>query len=268
MNTSTMTSYRPVNAVLRGLDVLLATNRLKGRATVGEIHRHTGLDKATIVRMLETLAHAGLIVRNEETKTYEVTGKALLLSVGYDRHRAVGAIVTPIMEEFQDEIGWPSDVAIFDTDAMLLVETSRKAGPMMLNRHPGYRAPILATSLGQVYLAFGSSEEREAVLAREAENSDPWNNIARDPAAAKKFFDDIRRRGYAIMHPDYSRIEYRHTMTSVGVPIMSDGEVFASINVLYLKKALTSEQAVRTLLKPLQATAKKIAEELARRSDK
>ena len=64
-----MTSYRPVNAVLRGLDVLLATNRLKGRATVGEIHRHTGLDKATIVRMLETLAHAGLTVRNEETRT-------------------------------------------------------------------------------------------------------------------------------------------------------------------------------------------------------
>ena len=263
-----MASYRPVNAVLRGLDVLLATNRLKGRATVGEIHRHTGLDKATIVRMLETLAHAGLTVRNEETRTYEVTGKALLLSVGYDRHRAVSAIVTPIMEEFQDEIGWPSDVAIFDTDAMLLVETSRKAGPMMLNRHPGYRAPILATSLGQVYLAFSPAEERATVLAEEAKNSDPWNDIARDLGAAEKLFDDIRKRGYAIMHPDYSRIEYRHTMTSVGVPIMADGEVFASINVLYLKKALTPEQAVRTLLKPLQATAKKIAEELARRSDK
>ena len=263
-----MTSYRPVNAVLRGLDVLLATNRLKGRATVGEIHRHTGLDKATIVRMLETLAHAGLIVRNEETRTYEVTGKALLLSVGYDRHRTVSAIVTPIMEEFQEEIGWPSDVAIFDNDAMLLVETSRKAGPMMLNRHPGYRAPILATSLGQVYLAFGPQEEREAVLVQESEKPDPWNDIARDTSKAITFFDDIRKRGYATMHPDYSRIEYRHSMTSLGVPIMSDNKVFASINVLYLKKALTQEQAVKAMLKPLQATARQIAQELERRSEK
>ncbi len=263
-----MTSYRPVNAVLRGLDVLLATNRLKGRATVGEIHRHTGLDKATIVRMLETLAHAGLTVRNEEARTYEVTGKALLLSVGYDRHRTVSAIVTPIMEEFQEEIGWPSDVAIFDTDAMLLVETSRKSGPMMLNRHPGYRAPILATSLGQAYLAFSPLEEREVVLAQEADKPDPWNEIAREPAKSNKFFEEIRKRGYATMHPDYSRIEYRHSMTSVGVPIMAGGKVFASINVLYLKKALTPEQAIKTMLKPLQATAKEIAEELARRSEK
>lgn len=263
-----MTSYRPVNAVLRGLDVLLATNKLKGRATVGEIHRHTGLDKATIVRMLETLAHAGLIVRNEETRTYEVTGKALLLSVGYDRHRAVDAIVMPLMEEFQHEMGWPSDVAIYDTDAMLLVETSRQAGPMALNRGPGYRAPILATSLGLAYLAFGPAEEREAVLAAEAQNPDPWNDLARDPALAKRVFDDIRRRGYATMHPDYSRIEYRHAMTSIGVPIMTDDKVYAAINVLYLKKALTQEQAVRSMLKPLQKVARDIAQELARRSEK
>ena len=218
--------------------------------------------------MLETLAHAGLTVRNEESRTYEVTGKALLLSVGYDRHRTVSAIVTPIMEEFQEEIGWPSDVAIFDNDAMLLVETSRKSGPMMLNRHPGYRAPILATSLGQVYLAFCPTEERNAVLAQESDKPDPWNDIARNEEAADTFFNEIRKQGYATMHPDYSRIEYRHSMTSLGVPIMAENKVFASINVLYLKKALTAEQAVGTMLKPLQATAKVISEELARRSEK
>ena len=57
-------------------------------------------------------------------------------------------------------------------------------------------------------------------------------------------------------------------MTSLGVPIMAENKVFASINVLYLKKALTAEQAVGTMLKPLQATAKVISEELARRSEK
>ena len=49
-----MGSYKPVNAALRGLDVLAAVNKLKGRATIGELHRETSLDKATIVRMLET----------------------------------------------------------------------------------------------------------------------------------------------------------------------------------------------------------------------
>ena len=90
----------------------------------------------------------------------------------------------------------------------------------------------------------------------------------KDTVKAIAFFDQIRKRGYATMHPDYSRIEYRHSMTSLAVPIMSDNKVFASINVLYLKKALTEEQAVKTMLKPLQATAKQIAQELERRSEK
>jgi len=263
-----MTSYRPVNAVLRGLDVLMATNRLKGRATVGEIHRHTAIDKATIVRMLETLAHAGFVVRDDEARMYEVTGKALLLSTGYDRHRAVGTIVTPIMTEFRDEIGWPSDVAIFDEDAMLLVETSREAGPMLLNRHPGYRAPILATSLGQVYLAFSDASVRDAVLDQEASIDQPWNDIARDRKLAARAFDDIRKRGYATMHPDYSRIEYKHKLSSVGVPIMTEDEVYAAINVLFLKNVMTPETAVETFLQPLQATAARIAGELSQRSNR
>jgi hypothetical protein len=69
-----MASYQPVTAVLRGLGVLAATSRLDGRATLAEIHRLTGLDKSTILRMLETLEHAGFIVRNDERRSYQVTG--------------------------------------------------------------------------------------------------------------------------------------------------------------------------------------------------
>ena len=36
-----MTSYKPVNAVLRGLGVLAAVNKLKGEASVGALHRET-----------------------------------------------------------------------------------------------------------------------------------------------------------------------------------------------------------------------------------
>ncbi|MDD9876134.1 MAG: helix-turn-helix domain-containing protein [Magnetovibrio sp.] len=262
-----MTSYRPVAAAVRCLDVLMATNRLRGRATVGEIHRHTGIDKSTIVRMLETLAHAGFVVRDEETPVYEVTGKSLLLSSGYDRHRAVGTIVSPIMTEFRTAIGWPSDAAIFDQDAMLLVETSRQAGPMLVNRHPGYRAPILATSLGMAYLAFCGAEERDAVLAQEAEIDAPWNLIARNPAEAAETFSAIRRQGYATMHPEYSRLEYSNKISSIGVPIMDGNKIFATINVLFLKTVLPVENALRTLLDPLVGAAARIGNELAQRSD-
>lgn len=261
----TMPSYRPVTALLRGLDVLAATNGLRGRATVGELHRLTGIDKATIVRMLETLIHAGYVSRDGEQGTYEVTGKALLLCAGYDRHRAVGRLVAPIVRAFRNDVGWPSDVGIYDGDAMLVVETSREAGPMLVNRHPGYRAPLLATSLGRAYAAFCDEAERGAILEAAARHPAPWNDVARNPAGASATFAEIRRLGYATMDQTYCRQEYENRVSSLGVPVLADdGRVLATLNVLYLKTAVSKEAAVATLLPPLKATARRIADEFAR----
>jgi len=47
-----MPSYQPVEALLRGLDVLRSVNRLE-LASVLDIHRATGLNQPTVVRMLE-----------------------------------------------------------------------------------------------------------------------------------------------------------------------------------------------------------------------
>ncbi|EDP63744.1 regulatory protein, IclR [alpha proteobacterium BAL199] len=259
-----MASYQPVTAVLRGLGVLAATSRLDGRATLAEIHRLTGLDKSTILRMLETLEHAGFIVRNDERRSYQVTGKTLQLSAGYDRHQAVGTIVAPALTAFRTAVGWPSDVALFDHDSMLVVETSREPGPMFLNRRPGYRAPVLGTSLGLAYIAHCGERERDAVLTAAAADPAPWNDLARDRDTAERMFETIRRQGYATMSPGYGRQEYDGLIGSLGVPIMRDGRIYAAMNTLFLLNALTVERAVASLLAPLQATATQLAAELAR----
>ncbi len=260
-----MTSYRPVNAVLRGLDVLATINRLGGQATVGEIYQQTGIDKATIVRMLETLAHAGFIVRHEERRVYEVTAKSLLLSSGYEKARSIGTIVSPILSKFRDDIGWPSDIGLCDSDAVVLIETSREAGPLFFNRYPGYRVPILATSLGLTYVAFCDPDEREAILKRAAKDPAPWNDIARDSKLANVTFARIRKQGYALMHPAYSEQQYNNKIGSIGMPIIKNDTVFASINVIFLKKAVSKKDAVQQLLPSLSKTSKKMAEEIATR---
>lgn len=259
-----MGSYKPVNAVIRGMEVLAAVNKLKGKATVGEIHRETAIDKATIVRMLETLMHAGYVYRDDDRTMYEVTGKTLLLCAGYDRHRAVGRIVSPFISSFRNALGWPSDVAIFDRDAMVLIESSRAAGPILVNRLPGYRAPMLATSLGLAYLAFAAVEEREDVLRRVAEQPQSWNEIAHNREQTEKLFREIRSQGYATMHEEYSRTEYGRQISTVGVPILNDAGVsVAAMNVLYLKSALSRDEAIKTMVPPLQECAAEIAAALA-----
>ena len=131
-------------------------------------------------------------------------------------------------------------MAIFDRDAMVLIESSRAAGPILVNRLPGYRAPMLATSLGLAYLAFAAVEEREDVLRRVAEQPQSWNEIAHNREQTEKLFREIRSQGYATMHEEYSRTEYGRQISTVGVPILNNAGVsVAAMNVLYLKSALS-----------------------------
>ncbi|MBN9469355.1 MAG: helix-turn-helix domain-containing protein [Bosea sp.] len=258
-----MASYKPVTAALRVLDVLAAVNMANGRATVGETHRLTGIDKATIVRMLETLQHAGYVMRDEANAVYQVTGKTLLLSNSYDRHSVVAALIADELTAFRREIGWPSDVAILDNDAMLVIKSSREGAPITFSRPPGYRAPMLATSLGLAYVAFCPQGERAEIFKRVAADPKATNELIRSPEKLAAKIESVRRLGYATMDESYSRLMYEGKIYSIGVPIMFDERVFATMNVIYLLSALTPAQAEARLLTPLQAVADKMGRILA-----
>src|SRR5271168_4127659 len=133
-----MPSFEPVTAVLRAFDVLLTVNRLK-EASVGDIFRETGLNRPTIVRMLETLIHAGFVSRHPTQAVYFPTGRTLDLSSGYKKHEEMAIVAAPILVGLHKELQWPSDVAVFDRDAMVVARTSRGEGFLHFDRRAGYR---------------------------------------------------------------------------------------------------------------------------------
>jgi IclR family transcriptional regulator, mhp operon transcriptional activator len=157
-----MPAFDPVTAVLRALEVLRLINHLEA-ASVAAIHRSTGYPKATVLRMVETLISAGYVARIYGTTTYAATGKCLLLGSGLRTQASMTAKATPILNAFRRKIGWPSDFALFDGDAMVIAATSREFGVLSLNRRPGARAPLLLSALGRAYPRAGLSRgSREA----------------------------------------------------------------------------------------------------------
>jgi IclR family mhp operon transcriptional activator len=259
-------SYKPVTSVLRGLEVLASVNRLRGKASVGKIHRQTGFDKATIVRMLETLISSGYVLRNPSEPVYSVSGKTLMLSASFDRHKAFGDILAQPLNDFRAEIGWPSDVALLDNDAMLMIESSRQGGPLSFNRSVGFRAPVLGTSLGLAYLANCTTEERKVCLDYARHSSQPWDQIVHDLPTLDQKLAKIREDGFVTMEPSYSEAAYSNLIFSIGVPIKFEEVLFATINVIYLKTALSQERARREIFPRLKIVAEDMAKELAFRS--
>ena len=262
-----MPSFKPVVALARGLDVLRVVNHER-LATVGSIHKATGLDKATIVRMLETLEQEGFVMRDPERAVYSPTGRTLLLSHGYDRHLWIGSVADPILQEVRDQVGWPVDIALFDRDAMIISQTAQERGSVFfVRRRPGYRVPVLTTSLGRAYLAFCGEAERDAIVARLAAIPGPATELARRPGALAELLAGIRERGYALTDPSYSHEMFDDKVWAIGVPVRNRHEVFASINLMLLHSAVTEAAGVAQFLEPLQRTAERLAAELTARTE-
>jgi len=252
-----MASYNPVIAVLRGIEVLRLVNQMK-QATIRELHQETGFDKATIFRMLHTLQHAGYVYQDKKTKAYLPTGRVFELSSGYNLLDRAAELAGPLLKRFRIDHGWPSDLALPDRDAMMLVGTSRDAGPLTANRPIGYRANMILTSVGRAWLAHCAPEVRRSTyeILKSAPN-------APELPGCEQFEDElqmVRDLGYAVMTDQYSQEEYDNVFWAIAVPVAADGRLFGSLNVMMLRKAVSFEMAQSRLLPPLLTTAHQIAE--------
>lgn len=253
-----MSSYKPVTAVLRGLEVLRVVNR-SGLATIKGLHQETGLDKATIVRMLETLIHAGYVSADREAGGYRVTGRVKQLGTGYSNYDQTAEICAPILERFREAFGWPSDFTIRDDEAMIVVRSSRHSGPFNFNRNPGFRAPFLLTSIGRAYLAYCSAAERAEILARLAETEVKMPSITR----IERMLERVRDAGYAVMDGHYSQREYNGAILAIAVPVMGPNKIHGALNLMFLRQTVGLEEAISRYAHPLQDTAAQIARALA-----
>jgi IclR family mhp operon transcriptional activator len=256
-----MTSFRPVIALSRGLEVLRVINQER-QSTVGSLHKATGLNKSTIVRMLETLEHEGYVVRRTEPASYAPTGRALLLSAGYDEPTWIGGIAEPILNKFRKQIHWPSDIAVLDQESMVIAHTTRVDGSLLFSRPPGFRFPVLGTSMGRAYLAFCEPAEQERIAARLALGPEPWNDLARNPGRLAKVLRTIRGAGFAVMDETYSRRVFGGAVWAIGVPVAFQNRLFASMNVMMLREAVSLEDGVRRFVPPMKKVASALAEAL------
>lgn len=248
-----------MTALARGLDVLRVVNLL-GEATVADLHRQTGLHRATVVRMLETLEHGGYVARLAGTARYIARGRVLQLSNGYKSHEGVAQVAEPILNEMRARLGWPSDIAIPDGDAMLIALTSRAANHLMLNRKLGTRAPMLGSALGRAYLAHCTDEEREAILTRLRQSADPFDKVAADAKAVDRILRETRKQGYAVPDEAYSRVIYQSVTSGFAVPVHAGGALVGSVNLIFLTSTISRDDALRQLLPSLKQAALKLGE--------
>lgn len=226
-------SYAPVAALLKGLQVMETVNRLEP-ARLTDIQEATGLPKASVLRLLETLRHGGYLAVAQDSREYLVTARALALSNGYQPDEVLLAAGRPVMQKLRAETGWPSDLALYQGGKMVIADTSRQPGMLSVNRTIGSRVSVMRTSIGRAFLAFCSDAQRAQILDELVANGDTDECAAGDDAWVAMMVTRTRERGYAI-----SNQEYMPTIRAAAVAVMRGSEVACTFNVIVLAQAVS-----------------------------
>jgi len=250
-------TYRAVQGLSRGLSILRAISQsANGWASIAELSVVTGLHRTTVRRMLETLQAEGYVRRSASDDSYRLNQKVRQLSDGFTDDEWISEVANPILGELLQKVVWPSDLSTLDGDSMLVRETTHRFSPLSFHRAMiRQRMPILFTAAGRAYLAYCSDEERRQILQLLVAGNDEQASFARNRVLIGQMLEKVRRQGYATNEGEWSQ---QSKIAAIALPVRHKEHVLATINIVFLKKAVSVAEASERLLPHLSAAVKRI----------
>lgn len=261
---------KSIRALERALDVLQALQESKAME-LKDLHRATGLPKATLLRILTTLQSRGLVWRR-------IADRAFLPSVAWrrrinpidDEERLV-EVAAPILERLCARVSWPSILAAPRLDWMEVIETN---SPVAYVSHfplgpVGFRINWLRSATGIAYLAHCSEGERAAILARLQASPHPGDAVSRDEKWVTRRLAQVRERGYGFRdasfggHFDKSRREYDDGRDSIAMPIVIGDRVLGCVNLTWSTRVSDLKSIAGKHLGELRDAANRIADAMS-----
>jgi len=155
----------PTNRSLeRGIEILRAFRQGSDLLGNGELAERTGLSKATVSRLTQTLVGTGMLQQEPLRKGYRLAPAVLSLAHAMRSGSTVLQVAAPLMRSLAETKHINVGLAAPDRDEMLYLESIRYSRRVAFrNVVSGQRVPMELTSLGQAYLATISPARRKAL---------------------------------------------------------------------------------------------------------
>jgi IclR family mhp operon transcriptional activator len=234
---------KPIEALGRGIDVLLALQDLKVMS-LQDLHAQTGYSKTTLIRILHTLHRKGLVWQRIADGAFLASHK-LRTSVPIDDTDRLVELAAPVLEQLCQRVSWPSVLSIPRGDHMVVIETNSPKATFDLIVGPiGVQIDMLRSSSGRAYLAFCDNAGRDALIARLRAKSKPGPRSAWDESWIEGIIRTTRERGYSVRDPDYGGI-YEDERCSIAMPVIVTGTVLCCVNLTWRAKVISVPEIVK-----------------------
>lgn len=252
-------SYQPVEAVIKALTILRFVSSLR-IASIADLHAVTGIAKPTIVRMLETLMHAGYVAKDRTFGGYRVTSDVQSLSSGFFGVPLVIEAAHAHALALTQRVKWAVGIAVLEGNYMRLQFTTASSSPWALPLTSlNMRLDIITSAMGRAYLAYCPDHERELLISSVlGQIEDPADRIFKR-TNIDGLLKTVRNQGYALRE----RYGVNNNNQTISVPIRHDGRVLASMGVGYFWNSVRGSDLQEKIFLPLRETANKVEEAIA-----
>lgn len=235
----------------RGVEILRAFRPGTDALGNGELAERTGLSRATVSRLTQTLVGTGLLEHDRCHRAYRLAAPVLSLAHAMRSGSPVLQVAAPLMRSVAEKLKVNVGLAVADRDEMVYLESVRYNRKVSLrNVVAGQRVPIELTSLGRAYLAVTSDLRRQALLAQfKARRPSGWRALEREIAQA---IDSVRQRGYCAA-------SWQAEVVALATPlVMDDYPVYVvnmSVTTMAPPEAIISELSAPLLALGVQLRA-------------
>lgn len=151
----------------RGLSVLRCLGTSPEGATVAELSSATGLDRAVLYRLLETLGDEGFVFRDTQTRRFQLGVALVELGARAGRGLEVRRLALPAMRALMDQTREAVCLAVRDRADVVVIDRVEPPGLFVrVGYHVGFRHPLPVGAHGRALLAHLPSEDQDPIVRR------------------------------------------------------------------------------------------------------
>ncbi len=162
---------------------------------LSDLARRSGIDKATVHRMLAVMADAGLVEQRGNGRLYRLGAGVLRLARVRETSFPVTAVYQPALELLAAQTGETAHAALISGRALATIGVCESARGSRVSLVAGEILPFHSTASGLVALAYSGPELRERILAAPLQKRTA--HTITDPAILRERIEGARRAGYS-----------------------------------------------------------------------
>lgn len=206
-----------MGTVLKALELLDYFTQRRPQIGLSDLHRLSGLNKATCFRLMSELAEAGLVEQIAGTREYRIGPAVLRLAALREAHVPTRDAAMPILRRMAEATGETAHLShrVGDKLVTLAFAYSSAHGTRVMMEDADV-LPWHATSSGHAVLAFLPPEDRTSLLSRPLSNV--TSETETDPARLEAQIARVAQAGFAETSGTFER-----DVQSIAVPLFGPG---------------------------------------------